>query len=107
MQDTVFEVYQEKNKGTASDVPVIGQDIWESKSAKPMESTVIKYFVGCLTNESNLILLEEIMTKSLRCHDQLAKVGDILVLSEVGGFDKDGCYNVVVKYLEIVEDKDA
>ena len=107
MGETSFEIYQDKQASSSSDVPVIGTDLWDTASSKAIETTVIRYFVGCLTNESNRVILEDIMTKSLRCQDQLKKLGDILVLSEQGSFDKDGCYNVVVKYMEIVEGEDA
>mgnify|MGYP003302145524 CR=1 FL=1 len=63
------------------------------------EDTEIRYFVGCITDQEHRFELEEIMTKSLQCGGELKSSGDIFVVSESGSFDKDGCYQVVVKYL--------
>ncbi len=105
--ETTYEAYQDKGKQGYSDTPVIGQS---QKTALDGESAsqkiIVRYFVGVLTNPGNLRMLEHIMTKSLQCRDQLTEVGDVLVLSEQGTFDKDGCYNIVVKYMELVDNSD-
>lgn len=63
------------------------------------EDTEIRYFVGCISDHSNKAELEAIMTKSLSCAGDIKEPGDIFVISETGSFDRDGCYQVVVKYL--------
>ena len=67
------------------------------------KKTVIRYFVGCITDDSNRAELEDIMTKSLSCAGELKEPGDVYVISETGTFDKDGCYQVAVKYLYLPE----
>lgn len=63
------------------------------------EETQIRYFVACIADDANRAELEGIMTKSLSCAGELKNHGDIFVISETGTFDRDGCYQVAVKYL--------
>jgi hypothetical protein len=105
--ETTYEAYQDKGKQRYSDTPVIGQSQnTELEGESPSQKVIVRYFVGTLTNPDNQLMLEHIMTKSLQCKDQLTEVGDVLVLSEQGTFDKDGCYNIVVKYMELVDNSD-
>ncbi len=100
--ETVFEAYTEKSKDNESDTPVLGGGRPSSPAAR--NSTRVRYFVGTLTNESDVLMLESLMTRSLRCQDKIQGVGDVIMLSEQGTFDKEGCYHIVVKYLEVVEE---
>lgn len=83
--------------------PVPGQSGSKNGKLGFPEKTVIRYFVGCITDEANRDELENIMTKSLSCAGEIKKPGDIYVISETGTFDRDGCYQVVVKYLYLPE----
>lgn len=95
---TPFQVFTEAEKELGSEAPTINNSPTSSTSG-----IKVRYFVGCLTNEDDVLMLEHIMTKSLHGGDELQNVGDIRVISEVGSFDKDGCYQVVVKYFELME----
>jgi hypothetical protein len=103
--ETTYDLYKDKDSSQGSDTPVMGQ----SNSIDKSKTTDIRarYFTGVLTNPNDVIMLEHIMTKSLHCKDQMVNPGDVMVLTEQGAFDKDGCYNIVVKYLELVDKKDA
>lgn len=70
------------------------------------EGTEMRYFVACIADPENRIELERIMTKSLQCAGRgntVKEPGDIFVINETGSFDRDGCYQVVVKYLYLPE----
>lgn len=101
-EQTVFESFTEKEKEIQSEPPFFGGPMY-SNNKQSMQDVIVRYFIGVLTNESDVVMIEHIMTKSLNCEDQLKNPGDVLVISEQGTFDKDGCYNVVVKYLEKVD----
>lgn len=64
-------------------------------------NTRVKFFTANLADENSKMRLEHILTVSLRCQGLLKNVGEVVVLSETGTFDKDGCYNVMIKYLEL------
>lgn len=89
----------------------LGEDFYDPifgggrKQERQMVSNAeIRYFVGCITNEATRMELEDIMTKSMRCQDKKeVEPGDVWVISETGTFDKEGCYQVVVKYLVVPE----
>lgn len=83
--------------------PVPGRSSQKNGKLGFPKSTVIRYFVGCITDETNRAELENIMTRSLSCAGELKNPGDIYVISETGTFDKDGCYQVAVKYLYLPE----
>lgn len=106
MTETVYEAYNEKSKESSSDAPVLGQGS-NTADRVTANGTVVRYFVGTMTNESDVLMLQELMTRSMKCRDQLNEIGDVLVINEQGTFDKEGCYHVVVKYIEMVEDSDA
>ena len=87
-----------------SDSPTFDSLFKERKDSSPFPTgTRVKYFTANLADDSLKLRLEHILTVSLTCQGQLKKPGDIVVLGESGTFDKDGCYNVMVKYLELVE----
>lgn len=102
MTETVLEAYNEKSKDESSDTPVLGQGA-HTASGITANGTVVRYFVGTLTNESDVLMLQDLMTRSMKCRDQLKEVNDVLVINEQGTFDKEGCYHVVVKYLELLD----
>ena len=83
--------------------PVPGRSSRKNGKLGFPKKTVIRYFVGCITDEANRAELENIMTRSLSCAGELKDAGDIYVISESGTFDRDGCYQVVVKYLYLPE----
>ena len=62
-------------------------------------NTQIRYFVGCLQDDTTKAELEALMTRSLTCAGKIEKSGDTFVISEQGTFDKEGSYHVSVKYL--------
>ena len=61
--------------------------------------TEYRYFKGNLDHAKAKAELERLMTRSMRCQAELKKSGDVCVIAESGAFDKDGGYNVVIKYL--------
>lgn len=71
-----------------------------SLSAFP-EGTGVRYFSANLSDPKSRLELERLLTTSLRCQGTLKADGDVVVVSETGSFDKDGCYNVVIKYFEL------
>ena len=88
--------------GVASDFPSPGSMVTNASSMGPTfpPSTVVKYFTANLSNLESRLRLEHILTVSLKCAGVLAKEGDIVVINESGTFDKDGTYNVMIKYFE-------
>lgn len=97
---TYFESLLENSLGsTDSDIPSLGSLKKKSSSPFPPE-TEVKYYTANLSDAGDRATLEMILTKSLRCQGVLTTPGDIVVVTESGTFDKDGCYNVMVKYLE-------
>jgi len=97
---TVTEAYEDIVKDEGSEAPFLGSSYKKDPSKDDIR---VRYFVGALTDENDRVLLEYIMTRSMMCKDSLDEEGDVVVLSEQGTFDKDGVYNVVVKYLELME----
>ena len=83
------------------DEPLFGRSKKNTSWYPP--NTQIRYFVGCITDDGLRMELERIMTKSLSGNAGLKNPGDIFVISETGSFDKDGCYQTVVKYLYVPE----
>lgn len=65
------------------------------------KGTQVKYYTANLSDNSSRVLLQEILTKSLMCQGNLRNIGDVVVIQESGTFDKDGCYNVMIKYFEL------
>jgi hypothetical protein len=65
----------------------------------------IKYFVANMSDLADKQTVEDIMSASLDCQDSPKKPGDIAVIKEETNFDRDGNYNVLIKYLELVETK--
>lgn len=63
----------------------------------------IKYFVANMSDMADKQTVEDIMSASLDCRDSPKKAGDIAVIKEDTNFDRDGNYNVLIKYLELVE----
>lgn len=98
---TPFQVYTETEKEFSSDTPTMSNT--SPTSEVPTKKIKVRYFVGNLVDKDDVAMLENIMTTSLHCGDDLKNKGDIRVINEVGSFDKDGCYQVVVKYFEYVE----
>ena len=86
-----------------SDIPSLGQ-LSADTVRIDTKNTVIKYFSGCFENETDALMAEHIMTSSLRTRANLTNVGDIVVISETGTFDKDGGYHILIKYMELVEE---
>lgn len=72
----------------------------QSEMPFPME-TVFRYYVGCLNDDVTRAEVSDLMTRSYRSQGVLKNPGDVWVISEAGTFDKNGLYNVVVKYAEI------
>ena len=70
-----------------------------AKEAFPA-GTKVKFFTANLSDPKSKGTLEELLTTSLRCQGLLRANGDVVVISESGTFDKDGCYNVMIKYFE-------
>ena len=86
----------------ASDAPSPGSLLTNAANmpAAFPPTTVVKYYTANLANVESRMRLEHILTVSLRCCGVLSKEGDIVVINESGTFDKDGCYNVMIKYFE-------
>jgi hypothetical protein len=61
----------------------------------------VKYLVANMDSPNDVTQVEAINTKSLTCRDLFFKIGDIVMLNEVGTFDKNGTYHLVIKYAEI------
>ena len=83
-----------------SEAPTLGSLANAQASPFPT-NTQVKYYTANLSDENSKLYLQHVLTVSLRCQGVLKKVGDIVVLNESGTFDKDGCYNVMIKYLEL------
>lgn len=84
-----------------SEAPIPGNLLKQGTMFPP--NTVVKYYTANLSDNNNKLILEQILTKSLECQGVLREPKDIVVLTETGAFDKDGCYNVMIKYLEVLE----
>ena len=85
-----------------------GEPILGAKKNKPWlpfpETTIIKYYTGCVTDEETRNFLSLVATNSFKCGGILTKKGDCCIISETGSFDKEGNYFVVLKYAELPED---
>lgn len=76
------------------------------KRGKIMSNVECHYLCGCMQTPEIREEAEEIMTKALR-RPNFCKPGDICIISESGTFDKEGMYNVLIKYLRIPESPKA
>lgn len=86
---------------SSSEAPSLG-GLSNKGSGSPFPpNTQVKYYTANLSDESSRLMLQHLMTVSLRCQGALKNVGEVIVLSETGTFDKDGCYNIMIKYLEL------
>lgn len=74
----------------------------EMRDTNPFpEGTMVRYYTANLSDPKSKEKLEYILTTSLKCRGVLKSNGDLVVISESGTFDKDGCYNIMVKYFEL------
>jgi len=95
---------EEKMEGMgSSEAPVFGSSKSARKSAaKSVDKMIVKYFIANMSDDADRLYVEDIMTRSMDCKDAPVKVGDVLVIRETENFDKEGNYNLLVKYLELV-----
>lgn len=108
---TIFETFKNQ-AGADSEAPVLGSttpvptstENFDSNKADVVPETIrVRYFKGNMDDGSDIAVLEDIMNRSLRSGDNLTNQGDVIVISEQGTFDKDGCYHFVIKYMEMAE----
>ena len=91
-----------------SEAPVFGRGtgapkkVTSPKKGAPESTLRIKYFVANMSDEGDRLFAESIMTNSLECKDVPKVVGDIAVIRESENFDKEGNYNLLIKYIELV-----
>ena len=76
--------------------PAFGTMNAHSPIAKEAE---IRYLVGCMNEPETRLQVEDLMTRSMQGRGVVKKPGDVLVVSEQGTFDKEGLYQVIVKYI--------
>lgn len=86
---------------SGSEAPTLGELGGKGSLSPFPPNTRVKFFTANLADDNSKMRLEHILTVSLRCQGVLKNVGEVVVLSETGTFDKDGCYNVMIKYLEL------
>ena len=97
------EIEQSRNKPESSE-PVFGSPTggYTMQPDLPFPiGTVFRYYVGCLNDGVTRAEVSDLMTRSYRTQGILKNPGDIWVISETGTFDKNGLYNVVIKYAEL------
>lgn len=95
--------YMDVADGMTSDEPLFGRGERRTDTGIPKEAE-IRYFVGCLTDEETQIRVSQLMTKSMQCQRTgLKKPGDVFVIKETGTFDREGLYQIVIKYVIIPE----
>lgn len=63
----------------------------------------VRYFQANVNDEAERAMLEEITNAALRCEGILRKPGDVHIIVEETHFDRDGCYVVALKYLQMNE----
>lgn len=91
-----------------SEAPVFGASKLSSKESstgttKTKPIVRVRYMVANMSDDSDRGMVEHIMSTSMRCKDSLGKVGDIAVVRESENFDREGNYNLLIKYLELVD----
>lgn len=64
-----------------------------------------RYFSANMSDHSDLLFMEELMTRSLRSAGELTNEGDLVILAESTNFSRDGEYCVLVKYLELMNNQ--
>ena len=90
--------------GAESKPSMINLDALEN----PKIAIRVRYFVGNLCDSQDRAMVEHIMTNSLNTGGGLSKHGDIVVIREDHNFDRQGDYQVAIKYYEAVSKvKDA
>lgn len=90
--------------------PIPGQIPTKGKKPQsPDYSRVqVRYYVANMSDPSDRLMAETIMTRSLRSMNQMREPGDIVVFREDQHFDKEGNYFVALKYAEMMkEDEDT
>lgn len=71
---------------------------------KPRIKTMVRYLVANTCDDGDRATLEDLMTRSLSCAGTLSTPGDVLVVREDHTFDRQGDYQVAIKYYEAVKD---
>lgn len=93
--------YLEVADSFGGDEPLFGRGAHQQQTAIHKDAEV-RYLVGCLTDEETQIRVGQLMTRSMHCQS-LRKPGDVFVIKETGTFDKEGQYQIVIKYITIPE----
>lgn len=63
----------------------------------------IRYFVANMSDENDVLMVESIMSASVACRDKPVKPGDVMVIKEETNFDREGNYNILIKYMELAD----
>lgn len=104
-----YKEFVEATTNTGEDNSIVmgkSARIEEVNDAVRSSSIRVHYYVGSMSDATDRLFVEDIMSRSLLSMNELTKIGDVCVFREDSSFTKDGDYIVAIKYGEVHDENE-